>query len=295
MTKYGSPFCHGKDVIQVGPEDKSRQHHPFLILGAGHLLWDMWLPIVTLLDLFEFDNDALFLTFIRVFRRCREDVNKFRSLLGIQDEIPDINKLMPGPKSILLCAKHSVSGMGWLTDHGLSAHGKTRYDFENPVNVRRGPQLVRFRSYIMEKMKIESALRPEDPPHILFNELSSDAPKRRISFDSDVREIRRSLKEDFPNVVVSSHSFSNYTLTKQIEVTSKAAVFVSACGSGTFPAFFLPKGATLIIYGDDEMMLDWDLWNNYGHIGVYWLSLSKRKRETDLLLHAILDALHNLY
>ncbi|KAL7559063.1 hypothetical protein ACA910_018417 [Epithemia clementina (nom. ined.)] len=65
---------------------------------------------------------------------------------------------------------------------------------------------------------------------------------------------------------------------------------VSVTGEGAIPAFFLPRGSTLILYYDDvrefvirgnqqkssrrPAMVDWDLWNHASHLNVHWLPLS---------------------
>jgi hypothetical protein len=79
-----------------------------------------------------------------------------------------------------------------------------------------------------------------------------------------------------------------------MRLASQSTIFVSAAGGGTFPAFFLPKGASLILYGDDKMYLDFDLHNNHGQIRVHWLSLSSIKNDTNILVELIRDELCRL-
>jgi hypothetical protein len=70
---------------------------------------------------------------------------------------------------------------------------------------------------------------------------------------------------------------------EQIKFSSQAAIFVSVVGGGTFPAFFLPKGASLILLYPTGEMLDWDVWNNYQEIFTHWIHLD------DLTVDAILN------
>lgn len=80
----------------------------------------------------------------------------------------------------------------------------------------------------------------------------------------------------------------------QLQIASKTAIYISAVGGGTFPAYFLPKGATLILYGDRDMFLDFDLFNNYGQVRVHWMSLESRLNDTDILVDIIRDELEAL-
>ena len=58
-----------------------------------------------------------------------------------------------------------------------------------------------------------------------------------------------------------------------MELATRTAIFVSVVGGGTFPAFFLPKGASLILLYPPGEKLDWDVWNNFGDIFTHWINL----------------------
>jgi hypothetical protein len=83
-------------------------------------------------------------------------------------------------------------------------------------------------------------------------------------------------------------------LNDQVRLASRSTIYISAVGGGTFPAFFLPKGATLTLYVDESMYLDFDVFNNYGQVRLHWLSLKARQNDTDILIELIRDELCRL-
>jgi hypothetical protein len=77
-------------------------------------------------------------------------------------------------------------------------------------------------------------------------------------------------------------------------MSSKASIFITASGGGSFPAFFLPKRSVLIIYGDENMHLDSDVYNNYGQISVHWMSLRSRENDQEIFFYLLCNEIENL-
>ena len=77
------------------------------------------------------------------------------------------------------------------------------------------------------------------------------------------------------------------SIEEQVQLTAEASIFISVCGGGAVTAMFLPKGASLLLYfnenpsvirrHDTPARLDWDLLNNIGYIRVHLLSRPKSK------------------
>ncbi|VEU34039.1 unnamed protein product [Pseudo-nitzschia multistriata] len=137
---------------------------------------------------------------------------------------------------------------------------------------------------------------PDEPLVVLFSSLSSKT--RRRDFVKEANDLRRVIAErsgpDDPQIIVETHKFSDYTLEKQIQMASRAAVFVTFCGGGAITASFLPKGASVQIYYNEKggirhnidtqlpARLDWDFFNNAGYLHVQWLpviSIDKTRRQ----------------
>jgi hypothetical protein len=87
---------------------------------------------------------------------------------------------------------------------------------------------------------------------------------------------------------------SQLSLRDQAEITSQAAIFVTAVGGGAMTATFLRRGASLILFyeakggrrGNRETgkpaRLDWDLLNHASHLRVHWLPIETCDETNDL-------------
>ena len=134
--------------------------HSFAAHNVGHLLWDDFLPIFTLLDMFgmipQTDKEQHQLLLLRYIlpqllygtcemrrskaKKCYSNLRKFLPLLGVDPTTFSTTKdtslvrtTMTSAKRILsketnqkttiVCARHAVAGLGMLTDHGWKDHG----------------------------------------------------------------------------------------------------------------------------------------------------------------------------
>jgi hypothetical protein len=117
--------------------------HSMAAHNVGHLLWDDFYPLYTLLDLFGFASkecqhwllrwmaqEQLYATCEmqkKKSRQCQENFQRFLPLLGVDpDTFSTVKKvqLQGSPiKSTFVCSKHAVAGIGMLSDHGLRDHG----------------------------------------------------------------------------------------------------------------------------------------------------------------------------
>jgi hypothetical protein len=81
----------------------------------------------------------------------------------------------------------------------------------------------------------------------------------------------------------------NYTFAQQVELALSTKIWISVAGGGTSSAWFLPQGASLIIYYTDRDYFDFGIWNNFAHLRVHWLSLGEEN--VDLLVDLLRDQL----
>jgi len=254
----------------------------------GHTLWDGWLPFFTLLEMFGLSEEQLFVTRYPSLADASLINSEIEMLFGFTSRTTHNDELtVSDAQSKYICATHGASGFGWLTDHGVSDHGWRPQDYEYPVNLGRGPELRRWRRYMLTNVHIPSNTKLQSPYLITFSINSSHTPSRRIDFREEIAAVA-----NLPNIQLEGgRHLAVLPILEQITIASRTAIYISVVGGGTFPAYFLPQGATLILYGDKDMYLDFDLFNNYGQVRVHWMSLSARQNNTELLLELIRDEL----
>eukprot|EP00546_Thalassionema_frauenfeldii_P019290 CAMPEP_0178904616 /NCGR_PEP_ID=MMETSP0786-20121207/5799_1 /TAXON_ID=186022 /ORGANISM="Thalassionema frauenfeldii, Strain CCMP 1798" /LENGTH=240 /DNA_ID=CAMNT_0020576093 /DNA_START=373 /DNA_END=1095 /DNA_ORIENTATION=- len=232
-------------------------------------------------------------------RNCVEPMQDFGPMMGIKNgTLPKNEEIgisgISKNESNIICAPYSASGMAWFTDHGLNRHGSTNTDFLNPHNIGKGPTLNRFRSYLLSNLGMpidHNPLQRKPFYNVTFSILSSKDDDRRFDFTVQSQAVQAALGKE---VQVNSFAMWNYTVHQQIQIASQSAVFISIGGGGTAPAFFLPQGASLIVYGKENERMDWDLWNNYARIRVHWMSTKHMDADTKLLVDLIQDELESL-
>jgi hypothetical protein len=260
--------------------------HSFAGHNVGHLLWDDFLPIYTLLQMFGYvdtegdDNHQPLLLRVNTLpilyascdmRRnkkmgCKDNFNKFLPLMGVDPSTfttltevhvtssMDSDSKAPAPESLPICAKHAVAGLGMLTDHGLKDHGWEPLPTDGVFNVGRASQLYQFRNFMLRNMGLPVKTAPPlgqqlQQFHILLNAHSSRDPDRDMSLEVQHKAITRA----FPKAKVSLVQLKEYSLKEQLELVSqKTNIFVSTCGGGSMTAFFLPRGSSLILYYADN-------------------------------------------
>jgi Glycosyltransferase 61 len=273
----------------------------YCIGNLGHLLWDLWLPLHSMLDVFGIIQKPLLLTYDHTKRQCILPIRRsMENLFGIQNDIL-VNKQIqiPQSKSSYICSDHTVVGYGWLNDHGFNNHGWIDSEMEYPVNYQRGMEFRQFRKYLLAKIGLEAesnaAIDISTPLLIIFSQRSSSDNRRSLEFSTEIM-----LAKDLPlrsqvQISVQIMDHRNMTLNAQLQLVSTASIFVTAAGGGSFPAFFLPKGAVLIVYGDPNMHLDSDVYNNYGgQIRIHWMSIRSKEKDLQLLHHLLLDEIEML-
>ena len=278
--------------------------------NPGHLLWDYWLPLFNLVELFGYRQDiekshSLFLTNIHegcvshAPTPCYNITTKFLSLLGV-DPLTFFNNDDPhlfikgkgGPKSNFVCAPRGFAGIGMLTDHGFKKHGQLIDDYQNVQNVGHGVTFWGFRNYMLENMGMMPFKVLSTPYKITFSINSSNNLSRRRNFQKQVRLLEQSFPKDL--VKVQTVVLGALSLEEQISIVQESAILVSAIGGSASTAMFMERNTCLILYYNDlddfvkgaknkmPNMMDWDFWNNASYLRVHWLPIQSMDSERDL-------------
>jgi hypothetical protein len=258
-------------------------YHSLNAANPGHLVWDDFLPMYTLLVMFQLlDRDVLPLRMqLQDGRRglwascdftdekrsaCQAMMDKFGPLLLGADSPYRLTsnadysfQTRGGPaRSELVCAPHAVAGMGSLTDHGPDkSHGWEERDYGSAHNHGRGGLLYDFRNYLLENVglppapaQIPALSTSGRPTHrIVFSIKSSDIMARHMDFASQIEQVRRR----FPDAIVESYIFKELSLREQLEIAGTTSVYVSLCGGGAVTAMFLPRGSSVVLYYGEDM------------------------------------------
>jgi hypothetical protein len=292
--------------------------------NPGHLVWDDFLPIFTLLTMFqlEAESDLLMMRYVLkgesrgLWASCdwkddkREDCEKmhkkFLPLMMGQDPVHNLTttenfNFQPkgDAKANLICARQGVAGMGALTDHGTNKlHGWDEEDYKSTHNHGRGGMLYEFRNYMMANIGLPLDYNHKPPFRVVFSEKSSNIPTRNIDFTSQIDLLRKSFNPNY--VSVESYIFKDLSLSEQLEIASQTSIFITGCGGGAVTATFLPRGASVLLYYLEDggvkdnketgtpARLDWDLFNNLGYLKVHWLPKRSMQKEPDMRSLALL-------
>lgn len=279
--------------------------HSFAGFNPGHLVWDDFLPIYTLLSMFQLlEKDLVLMRYKHEFwqwascdRRwntgrdphCKVMLKKFLPLMGQQLETmttqENFNMTWSNDNNNVnknitkyVCATNGAAGLGMLTDHGQKLHGWKKSDYEFSHNIGRGGLLLDFRNYMLKNTNIKPDKSISKPPYkIVFSVASSSTSARSATFEEHKKLLKERLGEKYPMEIISV-KLSSMSLPEQNELVSGASIMITMCGGGAVTGMFLPKGASLLTFfneeergGDTSPRLDWDLLNNLGYIRVHWL------------------------
>ena len=294
-------------------------YHSLNGANPGHLVWDDFLPIYTLLSMFHFlDGDQIkynLLPLRHVLQDgerglwascdvreeknviCSKMIRKFWPLLVGLDSVYNYTTNVDAlfhentkGSSDLICSKHGAAGLGSLTDHGLNkGHGWEQSDYKEVHNIGRGLQLYQFRNFMLRNMKMDPLQPVEEPFRIIFSEKSSDIFIRNMNFERQIDLV----KQRFPTAKVENYTMKELSLQQQLDVTYRTSIYISLCGGGAVTAMFLPKGASVILYYAEDggtlngkmnykpALLDWDIFNAMSHLRVHWLPRHGLKTQND--------------
>lgn len=284
--------------------------------NPGHGVWDDFLPIFTLANMFQFDTPDYELFALRYTLQgdplwascdfhnkaeiCQWMQRKFWPLLNNRTT-PVSRHTVPlhihngNAKSELVCAKNGLMGIGALTDHGTSKlHGWLPEDYKITQNHGRGGLLWRFRSFCLQNLGFSASADQKlaAPYKIVFSVQSSSNRLRNLDFTEQESLLQRRFESD--EAIVQSVVMKNLTLQEQIQLAQETTIFVTGCGGGAVTATFLPKGATLIVFYNEvggrksnvptnlPARLDWDLFNHMSYLRVHWFPSGTMNSREDM-------------
>jgi len=314
--KEGGVYVLPQDVVMV-------PFHSFAGMNVGHLIWDDWLPLYTILETFDYlDKEPLFIRYMQKdamwascdyhknIETCAKMMSKFLPLLGVGDPnsknklftIHDFNFTANGEptKSRYVCGKNGLAGLGMLTDHGENMHGWGSKDYENSHNTNRGASLYRFRNHMLSNIGVSTAplqnINKKAKFKIVFSINSSSNWARMTSFNRHAKRLKE-LDQKY-NMEIIMANLSRLKLVEQLELMSTTSILVTVCGGGAVSAAFLPKGAALFVLFNDEegigltpARLDWDMFNHLGYIRTHWLPRVRKSFDTKRLRASTTDPL----
>jgi hypothetical protein len=299
--------------------------HSLAAFNPGHLVWDDFLPIFTILKMFQLDRkELLLLRYVLPDRGlwascdwgpraedCVKMLRKFGPMMSTNHDMKiitqrEVNITSSGasesPKSNLVCARNGLAGLGALTDHGPDkGHGWEPADYKSVHNTGRAGLFWDFRQFLMANLGIVQKPWNHKPLKIIFSSRSSLQFSRDIKFTWELQYLRDRLDPDL--AVVEEHTMSKFSLKEQAEMVSQAAIYVTGSGGGAVSATFLPRGASLLVYYDSDggfvsnkqngkpARLDWDMFNNMGYLRVHWIPKNSKWEDTPALMTLILHEL----
>ena len=277
----------------------------------GHLIWDDFLGIYSLLDIFDQADDNLMLT--HMVRPATKDfdgdkplpdsdiMRKFIPLMGNHNydfqTLEGNYKLKLQGKEVkgdnkrhVICADNGLIGSGLFSDHGDHHwHGQVSTDYEYPHNHGRGGQFRRFRQWMMEHIGVDPNTPIQRNPYLIVVSESSSRKKDRghVKFEAQIAALKQNVGD---RAIVKSVQLRKLSLVEQVELFSRTAVFVSVVGGATVSGTFLPKGASVILY-TWKSTLDWDFWNNFPQIKAHWIRIADM--DDDFYLNGLVEIVQN--
>ena len=300
---------------------------PFHSLGGwnpGHAIWDDFLPMYTLTQLFQLPTSSILAIRYHLddgqeglwasceaperVEECGRLQNKFWALFNNQTSattqqtvVLDVEESTNPAKTDLVCAKNGLAGFGDLTDHGTQKyHGWREEDYQSTHNHGRGGMFWKFRNFCLENLGLatndaSSTVSRQHPPYrIVLSMQSSDNNLRVLSFGPQYDYLAAKLRGY--NVEITTVVLKNMTALEQVRLATETTIFITVCGGGAVTATFLPKGATAILYYHEHggqkhnqathlpARLDWDLFNHLSYLHVHWFPIQTMNSPLDLNL-----------
>ena len=266
---------------------------PFHSLAAhniGHLLWDDFYSIFSLLRIFgllplhqEQQSPPPLMNYtllplrhkiaetlyancdIRPNKRqqCAHNLDRFLPLLGVDPvHFSTTQKAVlqiPNRQSPLVCAKQAVAGLGLLQDHGWHDHGWNGQG-HRPHNLARGANFRAFGEFLV--YNVLRHVPPPPPPvpvvRVVVSTLSSRDADRRLDFARQLQHLRQTVndKGTTTNIQIDDYSMWEYSLADQVRLARQTHIWITTCGGGVMTATFLPAGSSLIVYYNPTGGLD---------------------------------------
>jgi len=301
--------------------------HSLAAFNPGHLVWDDFLPIYTLLSIFGLEAKKLFLTrhvlesgplwascdFNDEKRNeCNAMFQKFLPAMGVLpghfSSTQDLTFEPKGKrKSNLVCSRYGAAGLGIISDHGLKQHGWSQQDYKTTHNVGRGATLRAFRNYMAKHLKVSTGKVKAKPPFkVTFSLRTTKRYQLDLDYEKQIERVKHALRKH--QVIVQGFQMEELDIATQARIAAESSIFITFNGGGAVTATFVSQGASLIVYYDEgggieygertglPAHLDWDLLNNAGYLRTHWLPFGSMDSEKtlDSLVHLIQSELDRI-
>jgi hypothetical protein len=272
---------------------------PAFLQGPSSILFDILLPIYTLVTLFGVEDRQIFLTPVHQASSCfvpstttnasttavascyPQELQPYLELLNLVT-LPVLSTATQQPPRI--CARRAVAGLGALADHGhKKRHGERAADYQTSQNVGKGALLWDFRRYLLRNAAMGTREKSlgvvERVQDLSLTGLVFSATDGPAHFEVQATL----LQEQLPDVSVQHVDLSELSLQQQLSIAVQSSFWVTRVGEASVPAFFLPRGGTLVVYYRELVttgtkkatnrpaMIHWDLLNHASHLTVHWL------------------------
>lgn len=198
-------------------------------------------------------------------------------------------------QSDLVCFSYSSAGVGALNDHCLSLHGWNPLPESGklkpesiPCIAGRGPLLYEFRRHLFRMAEIN-----EPKPRSVQKLLVVLSINSSLRLPYNFYEVESWIKEDIEKnkhlyqmqIEIKRESLYRLPAKTQIELVSKAGIYISVAGGGAVSGIFLPKGSAAMFFsegdGSHQGKDDWAFWENAGWIRPSWFDLSQTSNLTN--------------
>lgn len=289
-VKWEPSKRHPSDAATTGYYALPTDHvlipfHSFAGHNVGHLMWDDFYPIFSLLRLFglldrqlvplrhQIDQPLYANCDIRKNKRrdCAHNFARFWPLLGVNPVHFSTTKAAvltileaKEPKSRYVCASTAVTGFGFLTDHGWHDHGWNGQG-HRPHNLARGPNFAAFGEFVVRHVLLGEGNSnnnhdklpmppPTGPVQVVLSTLSSRDEDRRLDFAVQLDYLRKQFDDNkisnSQQSTIQLHNYSlwQFSLEEQVRLARRTHIYVTACGGGVMTATFLPPGSVVIVY-----------------------------------------------
>jgi len=287
--------------------------HAVNAMDPAHLLWDNFMPIFKLLEIFGMasssrHDDILPVRYVHpdgelLTDTCESSPSNQAAcsavfhkltpmLLGAAQRIPTTKDLREDTSSTddsisYICAPHAVVGMGMLSDDGAQSQKWRRIPQQTTTVVPRqhrythnhalGASLVLFSQHVRKELQI--AKQPETNLRVTIA-LASVTPEweDRISQLSNALSERPTDQHEY-QVSVESYVVDEMMLEEQARLGLESTLFVSICGAGVVSTAAMAPGSSLVVVRcNAEDMLHawyWDLFVEHAaYLDPRWFNLN---------------------
>jgi hypothetical protein len=244
-----------------------------LLNSSRSILWDIYFPIYSLLEMFDLTSKKFHILLLPSDDNSinvtlqKEQIHHFSDSM----QLPRLNILslsfVTGTKieqntNEYLCFPHAAMGVGGL---GYYSHNQLRYNTKNgtsdsnkefkipPHHIRRRKGIHKFRGYLLDQMNF-SSLRtvPYDSIRLVHSSyISRKAILLTGSFYSKSDSTRISIQELSPGIVGS----------ERVRIILQTNILLLTSEEDKTLALFLPPKAHLVFIGTPPNK-DWDFWTN---------------------------------